>query len=747
LTAESRQAEPRFAAPDAYTPKHLAEKILTSKNALEGERKQVTVLFADLKGSMELLADRDPEEARKLLDPVLERMMEAVHRYEGTVNQVMGDGIMALFGAPVAHEDHAVRACYAALRMQRRVNLYADEIQRAGGTPVQIRVGLLLGEDRTLAPLTRMLIERTEGNPFFLEESIQTLVETQVLIGERGAYRLVRTPEALQIPATAQAILAARIDRLAPENKRLLQAAAVIGKDVPFAVLHAIADMPEDSLRRGVSDLQATEFLYETSLWPDIEYTFKHALTHEVAYASMLQDRRRALHARIVDAIEALYADHLAEQIERLAHHTTRGEVWDKAVTYCREAGAKAMTRSANREAVTSFEQALAAVGHMPDSGERSRQAIDLRRELRSALSPLGEWDRALDYLRDARTLAEALGDQGRLGWVFANMATPLSLQRHHHRAIEVSERALAISGTVKDFGLQVEATVSLALALGAVGDYRRAVSLLQGAVRSLVGEWIHWGTPAISSVLVRAYLAMYLGQLGEFPEAVRCAEEGMRIAEEVGQPYSRIGAHFGAGVMHLTRGDISRAISLLDRGLRLGQEWGMPTYRSWIAASLALAYARAGRETEALALAAQVVEWSTTVAGVALTASRLVETYLLVRNLADATSLADRALAGFRDWKEQSQEAHTLRLLGEIAAHPDSADTEAADRHFHQALALATELGMRPLVAHCHLGLGTLYRRTGDRAKAEEHLTTATTMYREMGMTFWLEKAEAELI
>src|SRR5262245_43971252 len=146
LAAASRPVEPRFAAPQSYTPKHLAEKILTSKSALEGERKQVTVLFADLKGSMELLADRDPEEARKLLDPVLERMMEAVHHYEGTVNQVMGDGIMALFGAPVAHEDHAVRACYAALRMQRRVALYADELQRGGGTPVQIRVGPNSGE-------------------------------------------------------------------------------------------------------------------------------------------------------------------------------------------------------------------------------------------------------------------------------------------------------------------------------------------------------------------------------------------------------------------------------------------------------------------------------------------------------------------------------------------------------------------------------------------------------------------------
>src|SRR5881409_3951988 len=134
------------ASPQAYTPQHLAEKILTSGSALVGERKQVTVLFADLKGSMELLADRDPEEARRLLDAVLERMMEAVHRYEGTVNQVMGDGIMALFGAPLALEDHAVRACYAALRMQETVKKYADEVRRVEGIPVRIRVGLNSGE-------------------------------------------------------------------------------------------------------------------------------------------------------------------------------------------------------------------------------------------------------------------------------------------------------------------------------------------------------------------------------------------------------------------------------------------------------------------------------------------------------------------------------------------------------------------------------------------------------------------------
>jgi class 3 adenylate cyclase len=160
-------AAPKLGSPEAYIPKHLAEKILTSRSALEGERKQVTVLFADLKGSLELLADRDPEEARTLLDPVLERMMEAVHRYEGTVNQVMGDGIMALFGAPVAHEDHAVRACYAALRMQEAVKRYAEEIQRSHGVPVQIRVGLNSGEVvvRSIGSDLRMITPRSARRP------------------------------------------------------------------------------------------------------------------------------------------------------------------------------------------------------------------------------------------------------------------------------------------------------------------------------------------------------------------------------------------------------------------------------------------------------------------------------------------------------------------------------------------------------------------------------------------------------
>ena len=208
-------ASQRFASPKQYTPKHLAERILLSKEALEGERKQVTVLFADLKGSMEMLADRDPEEARDLLDPVLERMMEAVHRYEGTVNQVMGDGIMALFGAPLAHEDHAVRACFAALRMQERARDDAQEVLRLHGVNIQMRIGLNSGEvvvraigsdlhmDYTAVGQTTHLAARMEqiASPgsILLTPSTLELMEGYVTVRPLGPVAIRGRAEALEV--------------------------------------------------------------------------------------------------------------------------------------------------------------------------------------------------------------------------------------------------------------------------------------------------------------------------------------------------------------------------------------------------------------------------------------------------------------------------------------------------------------------------------------------------------------------
>ncbi len=213
--------------------------------------------------------------------------------------------------------------------------------------------GALLGRGPGLVPLKKLLVG--QGNPFFLEETVRMLVEMRVLVGERGRYRLAHSVGAIAVPHTVQAILAARIDRLPPEDRHLLQVASVVGKDVPLPLLQAIADLPDEAIRRGLDHLQAAEFLYETRALPYPEYTFKHALTHEVTYGTLLPDRRQALHARIVEAIEGLNPDGLTGADERLAYHALRGELWEKTVTCLRQAGARAVGRSANRDAVRCF--------------------------------------------------------------------------------------------------------------------------------------------------------------------------------------------------------------------------------------------------------------------------------------------------------------------------------------------------------------------------------------------------------
>ncbi len=1057
-----------FTSPQSYTPKHLAEKILTSKGALEGERKQVTVLFADMKGSMELLADRDPEDGRKLLDPIIEHMMEAVHRYEGTVNQVMGDGIMALFGAPLAHEDHAVRACYAALRMQESVKHYAEGVRRTEGVPIQIRIGLnsgevvvgsigndlkmdytaigqtthlaarmeqmampgsilmttdalrlaegyvqvkplglvnikgltepvevfevtgvgaarsrlqaaaargltrfvgrdaeteqlrkaveqareghrqlvavmgepgvgksrlfyefthshrtagcliiesgsvsygkatpylpvvnllkayfkihdrdnqrdvrekvtgklltldktlepalpallslldvavedqqwqkldplqrrkrtleaikglllreshvqplllvfedlhwidsetqsfldslidslptapllllvnyrpeyrhrwgsktyysqlridplaaesarelllaALGDDASLQPLKQILIERTEGNPLFIEESIRTLVETKVLAGERGKYRLIGSLEITRVPATVHAMLAARIDRLAPEQKRLLQSAAVIGKDVPFLLLQGIAELSEEELRRDLGNLQAAEFLYETRLFPDLEYTFKHALTHEVAYGSILQERRHTLHASIVEAIEQLYPDRLIEQVELLAHHAFQGERWEKAVTYLRQAGAKAADRSAHREAVSYFERVLEALKHLPESRQKIEQAIDIRIEMRSSLLPLGEQAKILEPMREAEALAESLDEQRRLGQISAYLSGYfVQAGNDPIQAIQKGERAFAIASAIGDFGLQVQANHFLASSYHGVDDYDRAFNHFRKNVESLSGNQLYdrFGLAFLPSVGARYQLVLLLAERGEFAEAAVQGDEAIRIAEIANHPFTLCTAYFAVGELHVRQGAIEKATSVLEHSLELCRSWNLYQNFPRVAAALGYAHAVAGRVDEALTLLNVANERARAVGLIwrSVIGAQLIQGYLLVGKPEEAASLASRALESSRLVWQRSREALALYVLGEITLL--SADFNKAEENFSQAMALADDRGMRPLVAHCHVGLGKLYRRAERQQQAKEHFTTGVAMMRDMQMGLWLERAEAEL-
>ena len=602
-------------------------------------------------------------------------------------------------------------------------------------------------------PLTQLLIARTQGNPFFLEESVRTLVETGVLVGERGAYRLNTPLATLQVPATVQALLAARIDRLPPEDKRLLQTAAVMGTEVPWPLLQAIADTPDEALYRSLAHLQAAEFLYETRLFPERAFTFKHALTHEVAYGSLLQERRRGLHTRIVAALEALAGDRLDDQVERLAHHALRGEVWDKALAYGRQAGDKALTRSAYREAVVCFEQALAALEHLPASRAVTEQAIDIRLGFRTALTPLGEGPaRILDHLRRAETLAETLGDPRRLGRVYATMSINFWVAGEVDRAIVYGQRALAVATTLGHVGLQAQTQLSLGRIYYDTGDYTRAVASLERNVAMLQGDlrYEHFGANNSIAAASRSWLSYCHAERGAFTEGLALAEEGLRIAETVNRPFGQIEACQGVSALYLRQGDVQRAIPVLERAVGLCQDWPIPLLLPVMTAVLGLAYAMEGRVAEGLILVEQGVEQQVARSRRRELASAIIclsEAYLLAGRLEDARQRAAQAVELAGQYQQRGNQAWALWLLGESTARQASREGKPAVSHYHQALALAEELGMRPLQAHCHRGLGTLYAKLGQREQAQTALSTAIDMYRAMEMTFWLPQTEAALV
>jgi class 3 adenylate cyclase/predicted ATPase len=1046
--ATEAAAQPRFGAPEAYTPKHLAEKILTSRSALEGERKQVTVLFADLKGSLELLADRDPEEARKILDPVVERMMEAVHRYEGTVNQVMGDGIMALFGAPLAHEDHAVRACYAALRMQETVKRYAEEIRREQGVAVRIRVGLnsgdvvvrsigsdlrmdytavgqtthlaarmeqladpgstlltsdtlglaegyievrslgltpvkgltdpieiyemlgastirsrfqaaaargltafvgrtaemeqlyealdhakagrgqvvavvgepgvgksrlyhefthshhiqdcfviastsvsygkasayfplidllrtyfriegrddarlirekvtgrllsldrvlepflpavlwlldvatddpqwehldpaqrrqqildgvkrlllresqtqplvvvfedlhwidaetqtlvdalteglpaarvlmlvnyrpeyshawgsktyyrqlridplpaasahqlldtLLGDDPTVRPLKALLIQRTGGTPFFMEEGVRTLVETKVLVGEPGGYRLLKSLDTIQVPATVKALLAARIDRLSPEEKAVLQAASVVGTDVPFEVLKAVADVPPDELRRHLAQLQSAEFLYETNIFPELEYTFKHALTHEVTYGSLLADRRRALHARIVEAIERLYADRLTEQIERLAHHAARSEVPAKAVAYLYEAGTKALLRSANAEAVAYFTRGLELAEKLPPGPERMRQELRLLLSLGPAyqmVQGFGAPEVERTYSR-ARALCEHLNEPIELfRSLWGLWLHTVAGRGQFWEGRRMAEELVVLAERLGDRVLLLEAHHAMAPSTlwngepetarrhGEQGmalydrDQHRSLAFLYGGHDPGVCCRMHSG------------LALWL--LGYPTASLERSRSGLALAQDLAHPGSIVNSLPFAGMVHQLVGDVGAVRDISEAMIALSTQHGFPQWLSFGRILDAWVQEEEGRgEPAIIQLRRHIDEYR------AMGNDLWVPCFLSFLASAHLKRGAiDEGLDAVADALGTSETSGSLlwdpefhRLKGELLLARDPAAEPDAEVSFGQALDLARQQSTKSWELRAALSLSRLWQRQEKREAA----------------------------
>jgi class 3 adenylate cyclase/predicted ATPase len=1073
LSSVPQPREQRFASPQSYTPKHLAEKILKSRGVIEGECKQVTVLFADIRGSLELIANKDPEEARKLLNQPIDIMMDAVHRFEGTVNRVLGDGIMALFGAPLAHEDHAVRACYAALAMQDAAHAFAEQARRELGVEIQVRIGLnsgevvvgsigndlsmdydvvgvtahlasrmeqlalpgtirltsdtlrlaegfvevkslgpvpvkglstpievfdllrasgaktrlqtvakgsltrfvgrqnemstlgkalaqadsghgqvvavigdpgvgksrlfleftrshrtqawlnlvgrsvsyskasawfpiidllksyfaiqdrddartirervtgklltldeslrpalpafltlfdvldedtgwqaldppqrrrqilnalktlflkesevqplilefedlhwvddesqqfldslveslpatrilflinyrpeyehgwgnktyytqcridplppesaeellttLLGDDASLISLKRILIERTEGNPFFLEESVQTLVETGVLGGELGDYCMTEDVETLEVPATVQGVLAARIDRLPVDDKQLLQSAAVVGKDVPHSLLKAISDLSEEDLRRGLANLQATEFLYETRLFPDLEYTFKHALTHDVTYGSLLQERRRALHLRIAEAIEAIFADRLVEQIERLAHHYTEANLAEQAIGYWHQAGQRAADRSAYPESIKHFTKGLELIETLPDTRDRSWRELEFQISLGAAL--MATKGAGVPEVDQAYTRARELGQ--RFENTPEHFAGLWGLWRFNERcgklqtACELGNELLSLAQCQPDTGLLLQAHHAQWTTFSRLGEFPTARDHANQGIALYNSKEHHTKAFLFGGhdprVCAHAVSALSLWSLGYPDQALASQKEALALARELEHPLSLALAMSQATLVYWLLADIRKVQDYAKSLIALATDHSFSDHlktgtfmHNWAQINLKGGEGSTDQVQQMLKSSQDLVgsEVPTTIALVA-------ETFGLIGWVDEGLRLLSVAIDTLEKGGPPYWEAELHRLTGELLLLLSEDNAPKAEPCFHKAIDVARDQSAKSIELRAATSLARLWQRQGKQGEASELLAPIYEWFTEGFDTSNLQDARALL-
>jgi class 3 adenylate cyclase/predicted ATPase len=1086
---------PQAQSPARYTPAHLAERIraeqaaMAARGVTEGERKTITALFADLKGSTALIEGLDPEEARAIIDPALQIMMEAVHRYEGYVAQALGDGIFALFGAPIAHEDHPQRALYAALRMQEGMRRYADALRRKGYPPLLMRVGLntgevvvrsirkddlhtdyvpvghvtnlaarmeqlappgaivvsaythrltdgyfafkdlgptpikgvgeplaiyevlgvgplrtrlqvaarrgltrfvgrqgelaqlhqalaqakaghgqivgvmgepglgksrlfyefklrsvsgcvvleayavshgkaspylpviellksyfrietpddertrrekvggkvlmldrsledtlpylfallgieeqpsplqqmdpqirrrrtfealkklflreslnqplvlifedlhwldgetqgvldvlsesvasarmllltnyrpeyrhewgqktyytqlrlaplgkaeaeelltfLLGKDASLTALQPLILQKTEGTPFFMEEVVQTLAEEGVLVGERGQYRLEKAPPELHISPTVQGVLAARIDRLAADEKEFVQQLAIIGREFPLNLVRRVVSQPEEELYRLLASLQRKEFLYEQPAFPEVEYHFKHALTQEVAYGSVLQDRRRALHERTAQAIEALYQFTLEEHYSELAQHYRRTENAPKAVRYLQLAGQQAAQRSANTEAVTLLTEAVALVHQLPAIPEYVRQELTLQ----TTLGPLliaakgyaapeteGAWTRAY-------ALCQQLGEPSQLFPVLWGLLLLYLGRADYRRARAYGEQMLSLAQRLHDSSLLLWAYRGLAEVAFCLGECLAAKTYSENSMawydpqQRRAQTFVHSEDPAISPFY---FYSQSLFVLGYPDRALQQVRQALPLARELAHANTMGSASFATAWIHIWRREHEEARAQAEAVIALATEQGLPFWLAWGTIVRGWALVMQGEEEAGIAQIRQGLAASRaggTVESQTYMLALLAEAYGKGGQVEAGLATVAEALECVARTGERYHEAELCRLRGELTlaqprvqgpacagTHSQSQTSslqEEAEAWFQRAIEVARQQSAKSWKLRAVMSLSRLWQQRGKQHEARQLLTEIYGWFTEGFDTKDLQEAKALL-
>ena len=1060
LAVEQRAPPPDYSKPHSYTPKFLADKILTSRGAMEGERKLVTVLFADVANFTSMSEKLDPEEVHGIMDGCFKILMDEIHRYEGTVNQFTGDGVMALFGAPLAHEDHAQRACHAALAIQKALVRYGEKLKEDLSIDFKMRLGLnsgpvvvgAIGDDLRMdytaigdtinlasrmqtsaspgtilvsghthrlakdffaftslgpisvkgkeepqdafvllspsevktrieasasagltpfigrtremtlltdalekarsgsgqvvgivgeagvgksriilemkrlfsgmgileghclhyggsmaylpildilrayfaikegeqeAPLRRkmkekissldeklrsvlhpffdllslkvdddaylklepkekrekifealrdlfvresqrnplvlivedlhwidktseefldyfigwlattplllillyrpeythrwgnksyftairvdqlplstsaelvqsiltegkmvpelrdLILTKAAGNPLFMEELTHSLMENGSIEKKNDHYLLRRTPTDIEIPDTIQGIIAARMDRLDDSLKRIMHVASVIGREFAFRLLQAITDMREE-LKSHLLNLQGLEFIYEKRLFPELEYVFKHALTQEVAYNSLLLARRKEIHERIGHAIEEIYPDRLGEFYEMLAYHYSRSDNRESAYHYAKLSGNKAMKSCSNREALSYYKEALSIIREQPESAENKREILDVMLLTGVPMEYLGYPEDSLALFQEGERLSKDLGDRNGLATIYSFLGVFYILNGKLALARKYQEGAFQEAEKTDDIEIMARVAPSLCGSYNSEGSHVRildiapkVISLLEKTHR----EHASFGLPLNPYSHLQAICGFAMGSLGKFAEGEPLCEKGLSFAYEINHPFSIGMAELYFGGLFVQKGSGDEAVKHLRSGIEYLEKSQASSFLPLLWGMLGFGYYLLGKLDSALEFAEKglkMQEESGQPLYLSLHHCTLGRVHLDLGNFNEAKLHVEKGLNLARTNHERDIEGQAQILLGTIIGRTEPSQAKAAEEHILQGMRIYDELGMKPRLAQGCLHLGELYAGAGQREKAVENLAKARAMFQQMGMDYW---------
>jgi len=610
-------------------------------------------------------------------------------------------------------------------------------------------VSYFLGTKVLDKKLEDFILSKTEGIPFFTEEFIKSLNDMKIIEGEDNRYRIAKDIKEAIIPSTIQDVIMARVDSLSEETKSLLQTASVVGREFSHELINRVARLEKRELVSHLSVLKDAELIYERGIFPQSTYVFKHALTQEVIYESLLGKRRKEIHEKISVAIEELYFKRLDEYYELLAFHSLQGKDWQRAYKYSREVGRKTFSLSAYEEAQNHFVAALEALHKLPRSTDIIEKEIDLIFNMRAALFPQARHQEWGKWMRDAETLAKQINDDARLSNVFNYLSNFHWIHGECMKAIELGEKGLDLSRKAGDFACQVGTLFHLGFYFHTIGNFSRQLQLHNNLIGLLDKEtsFLRYGMANVPAATTRSCLVLGMAELGNFKEMDKIGQKAIKIAEQVKNAFTLVIVYNLIALAYLRQGKLSPAFQLLEKSYKQCRQSGVRAQFAYTMGNLGYAYLLSNEPERALAILEEGADKEHLDAASFWVAHPLIvlaEAYRVSGKPELANETISRALRLANAREERALEAWAMPVIAEVNADMDRIDQ--AIEWYRRGLSKASEFSMLPLTACCNFGLGQLLIKKGHIAEARAAINSAIDLYHSMNISLWGQQAEDAL-